>query len=48
MPEGIAPTDDAGSAMICSELAVVAAILKRALRPPPRPGAPAGSPRAGA
>jgi hypothetical protein len=28
MPEGIAPTDDAGSAMICSELAVVAVILK--------------------
>jgi hypothetical protein len=37
MPEGIAPTDDAGSAMICSELAVVAAILERALSRGPRP-----------
>jgi hypothetical protein len=32
MPSGMAPTDDAAFAMICSEQAVVAAILKRALK----------------
>ena len=33
MPKGIAPTDDAAFAMICSPQTVVAVILKGALSP---------------